>query len=155
MLAEVYLKNKNSAENHEEFIKLLEEKGDFDTIGRLCLGISSDANPNCMLDVNPDFFGNNPAPSAKKYLLKSAENGNIDSAWLLGGEWYKKVFEKYQSMLPTDDIKILHRLARMYDGYGIAVECDAEKKKEFVKKWADLFPEECFVDELSWNGIKS
>ena len=35
MLADVYLKNKNSAENPAEFIKLLEENGDFETIGRL------------------------------------------------------------------------------------------------------------------------
>lgn len=153
MLADVYLKNKNSAENPEEFIKLLEGKKDFETIGRLCRGVSPDANPNGMLKDNPDFFGNNPAPSAKKYLIKSAENGNMESAWLLGGEWYKKVFENYKKLLPTDDIKILHRLAMMYDEYGIAVECDAEKKKEFVEKWSDLFPEECFVDERSWNGI--
>ena len=153
MLADVYLKNKSSAENPEEFIKLLEEKGDFETIGRLCLGVSRDANPNDMLEDNPDFFGNNPSPSAKKYLIKSAENGNMESAWLLGGEWYKKVFENYQKSLPTDDIKILHRLAMMYDEYGMAVECDAEKMREFVAKWSDLFPEECFVNERTWNGI--
>lgn len=153
MLADVYLKNKNSAGNPEKFIKLLEEKGDFATIGRLCRGVSPDANPNGMLDDNPDFFGNNDSPSAKEYLIKSAENGNMDSAWLLGGEWYKKVFGNYKASLPTDDIKILHRLAMMYDEYGIAVECDAEKKKEFVEKWSDLFPDECFVDERSWLGI--
>ena len=35
--------------------------------------------------------------------------------------------------MPTDDIKILHRLAMMYDEYGMAVECDSEKMREYAE----------------------
>ena len=159
-MAEIYLQEKDAAEIPDYFIKLLEEKGDFDIIGKLYLGIDYGSG---MLELNSEFFPSNDE-LAKKYLIKSAENGNINSAWLLGKyyknycggdkneseKWYKKVFKNYQSTLPTNDIKILHHLEQMYT-YGQGTEIDRLKAKELAEKWATLFPAECLVEELKWH----